>query len=65
MPTSLRTCAFRAVASGTAARALWKGDAFWNRYRRSFETTRLMPDNFYRWMRDPAHQARLLLVPRR
>ena len=52
------------VASGTAARAIWKGDVFWSRYRRSFETTRLSPDNFYRWMRDPAHQARLLLVPR-
>lgn len=71
IPYALRTPARQApwvlepVASGTAARALWKGDAFWDRYRRSFETTRLMPDNFYRWMRDPAHQARLLLVPRR
>jgi predicted Zn-dependent peptidase len=51
------------LSHSMVTRALWRGDAFWDRYRKAFETTRLMPDIFYRWMDDPAHQARLLLVP--
>lgn len=57
--------ALEPLASSMVSRALWRGDAFWGRYRKAFETTRLMPNLFYRWMDDPAHQARLLLLPAR
>jgi hypothetical protein len=68
MPLPLRTQSRQSpfvlepLASAMASRALWRGDEFWARYRRSFETTRLMPAVFYRWMSDPRHQARLVLT---
>jgi hypothetical protein len=53
------------MTAGMVTRALWRGDAFWELYRRRFETTAVAPSAFLAWMQDPAHQARLLLVPRK
>lgn len=53
------------LATGMATRALWRGDAFWDRYRASFEAADAGPTVFYPWILDPAHQARLVLVPKR
>lgn len=53
------------MTTGMAARALWRGDAFWERYRTSFEQSVMSPGVFFAWMLDPAHQARLVLAPRR
>jgi len=53
------------LTTGMAARALWRGDAFWDRYRESFEQSVMSPTVFFDWMLDPAHQARLVLSPRK
>lgn len=53
------------LTAGMVTRALWRGDGFWTLYRRRFETTTIAPSLFLVWMQDPAHQARLLLVPKK
>lgn len=71
LPLGLRQQAGRApgllvpLTNGMATRALWRGDEFWDRYRRRFETTPVTPVTFFGWMRDPAHQARLVLLPKK
>lgn len=71
LPQGLRKQAEEAPAhlvpltAGMATRALWRGDAFWERYRRNFENSVANPTVFFPWMNDPANQVRLLLVPRR
>lgn len=53
------------LATGMATRALWRGDAFWDRYRVSFEQSAVTPTAFFNWVLDPAHQARLVLKPKK
>lgn len=53
------------LTAGMVTRALWRGDAFWELYRRRFERTTVAPSLFLTWMSDPTHQARLLLVPKK
>lgn len=53
------------LVTGMATRALWRGDGFWDRYRAAFEASEAGPTVFYNWILDPAHQARLVLVPKR
>lgn len=47
-----------------ATRALGRGDAFWDDYRRRFERTPYGPSTFYGWLTNPAEQVALQLVPR-
>jgi hypothetical protein len=58
-PGTLATLGFSA-----ASRALWRGDAFWGRYRRNFETTRFGSTWFTQWMALEEHQALLLVRPK-
>ncbi|MBI5168540.1 MAG: insulinase family protein [Candidatus Eisenbacteria bacterium] len=52
------------LANGMAARALWKGDAFWDEYLLRFQTTNRGHSTFYSWLTDPQHQAALLFTPK-
>ena len=52
------------IATTTATRAIWKGDAFWARYLDRFETARFGATTFLRWLKAPEHQALLVLQPR-
>lgn len=71
LPQGLRMQAGKApgllvpLTSGMVTRALWHGDEFWDLYRHRFETSRLAPAVFFNWMKDPAHQARLVLTPKK
>ncbi len=53
------------LTSGMATRALWRGDDFWDGYRRRFEASVENPSVYFPWMTDPAHQVRLVLVPKK
>ena len=71
LPQGLRMQSGRApgmlvpLTNGMVTRALWRGDGFWDRYRHRFETTPIAPAVFFNWMKDPAHQVRLVLAPRK
>lgn len=71
LPNGLRLQAQQApgmltpLTTAMAARALHRGDDFWERYRKTFETTPIGPSVFFKWMLDPEHQARLVLTPKR
>ena len=58
-----RAGALGTLAGSMATRALWRGDAFWDLYRRRFETTLIGHNSFVKWMADPSHQVALLFVP--
>ncbi len=51
------------LSSGMAARAVWKGDAFWTAYLARFDASTLGHNYFYEWLTTAEHQSRLLLVP--
>lgn len=51
----------RFVSSSAAARAAWRGDAFWARYRDRVETAHFGSTAFLEWMKDPRNQVMLLL----
>lgn len=51
------------LASSTATRALWHGDAFWADYLERFDRLNLGHSNFYEWLADPGHQTVVLLQP--
>ena len=48
-----------------ATRACWRGDRFWDRWRRQFETSRLSPHMFYGPMIGPGRHVAVLLQPQR
>lgn len=52
------------ISGGMATRALWKGDAFWQRYLERFGAARLGPTSFREWLESPANLAFLLLRPK-
>lgn len=52
------------IAGGMATRALWKGDAFWQRYLARFGEARLGPTSFRAWLESPANLSFLLLRPK-
>ncbi len=57
--------ALNLLSSTTASRALWGSESFWEAYRRRFAPARTTELGFWlEWLKNPAHQARLLLVPR-
>jgi hypothetical protein len=58
--------ALNLLCTTVASRALWGSDAFWTEYRRRFDPA-VSPDiSFWaKWLQNPAHQVRLLIVPRR
>ena len=58
-PTFLST-----LATTTATRALWKGDAFWAAYLERFESARFGSNSFLGWLTAPEHQAVVVLKPR-
>ncbi len=50
----------------SASRALWGSESFWATYRRRFSSAQRAEPGFWaEWLKNPAHQARLLLLPRR
>jgi len=51
------------LATTTAVRTLWKGDAFWDEYLMRFMSTGIAPSTFYRSLIDPRHQVALLFNP--
>lgn len=51
------------LATSTAVRALWKGDAFWDVYVSRFLSTAIAPGMFYPLLIDPRHQVALVLDP--
>jgi hypothetical protein len=54
------------MARTMASRALWGGDDFWTAYRKRFESER--PAHLKDWLayfKDPRHQVRVLLAPKR
>jgi hypothetical protein len=53
------------VAFITASRACWRGDAFWDRYLRRFQTARIDRTKYTHWILDPRHEVLLLLRPKR
>jgi hypothetical protein len=52
------------VASSAATRALWKGDAFWERYRVRFESAHFGATSFREYLERPEHQVLIVLTPR-
>jgi hypothetical protein len=58
--------ALNLLCVSTASRALWGTDDFWAEYRARFRPAVLRDIRMWGgWLGDPAHQARLLFVPRR
>jgi hypothetical protein len=55
----------RELSVSMAIRGCWRGDGFWDDWRRRFETTMLSPHNFFNYMLAPGNHAAVLLVPRR
>jgi len=53
------------LTTSMATRAVWRGDRFWNLYRYRFETSVDNPSIFFKWMNDPAHQVRVVFVPKK
>jgi len=53
------------IATTTASRALWKGDAFWDGFLHRFMSAHFANTTFRRYKQDPAHQVVLVLKPRR
>ena len=47
-----------------AIRACWRGDGFWDAWRRRFETTMLSPHVYFSYMLAPGHHAAVLFRPR-
>lgn len=62
----LDPAALNVLCTSLASQALWGDEAFWGEYRRRFDFT-VSPGfgAWAGWLKDPAHQARLLLVPKR
>lgn len=58
--------ALNALSLSLASQALWGDEAFWSEYRRRFDFT-VSPgiSAWGHWLRDPRHQVRLLLTPKR
>jgi hypothetical protein len=58
--------ALNLLCVSTASRALWGSDDFWAEYRRRFRPAVVRDVRLWgAWLGDPAHQTRLLFVPRR
>lgn len=58
--------ALNVLCNSLAAQALWGNAAFWATYRRRFEDIASPSfESWADWLRDPGHQATLLLVPER
>jgi len=58
--------ALNLLCSSAASRALWGSDAFWTEYRRRLDPTVTPAVTFWgRWLLDPRHKVRLMLVPPR
>lgn len=55
--------ALSTLATSTATRALWQGDAFWDDYLLRFQTQRYGHSSFYKHMDQPEHQFKLLFTP--
>ncbi len=54
------------LCTSLASQTLWGNDVFWAEYRRRFDTSVSPAFDFWAdWLRDPAHHAILLLVPKR
>lgn len=51
------------LATTTAARALFKGDAFWDAYLERFVSTTVAPSTFYALLNDPHHQVVVVFNP--
>jgi hypothetical protein len=65
--TSVREdpAALNVLCTSLASRALWGNETFWADYRRRFDFTVARPFYYWAdWVRDPAHQVRMLLVPK-
>ena len=58
--------ALNVLCTSLASQALWGNEVFWAEYRRRFDTSVSPAFDFWAdWLRDPRHQATLLLVPKR
>ena len=54
------------LCNSLASQALWGNEVFWAGYRRRFGTRGSTGFDFWaNWLKDPRHQATLLLLPRR
>lgn len=54
-----------ALSTSLASQALWGNEVFWAGYRRRFDASVTQEFSFWGdWLRDPGHQAILLLVPK-
>ncbi len=51
------------IATTTAMRTLWRGDAFWGQYARRFFTTGIVPSTFHSMICAPENQVVLVLNP--
>ena len=58
--------ALNVLCTSLASQALWGNEAFWAEYRRRFDVAVSPEFGFWkRWLQDPAHQATLVLAPKR
>jgi hypothetical protein len=60
------TAALNVLCSSLASQTLWGNEVFWAGYRRRFGASASPSfDSWAKWLRDPKHQASLLLLPKR